>query len=229
MNELPEGVDELVELTEVISNPGDTKNETEAKTEVKKKTKGGSAKIRALLELLEEMFTNSDDKCLIVSQWTSFLAIIQLALHENGYAYMQLDGTQSATLRHSTVATFQECDTCRILLVSMRAAGLGLNITRANRVFIMDPWWNVSVENQVIDRVHRIGQTKEVFVTRLAVKDTIEERILELQRKKKVVSDCVLSEDLGQIGQRMDFDAFMTLFNIPRNSRTAYHSDSGSE
>ena len=164
MNELPEGVDELVELTEVISNPGDTKNETEAKTEVKKKTKGGSAKIRALLELLEEMFTNSDDKCLIVSQWTSFLAIIQLALHENGYAYMQLDGTQSATLRHSTVATFQECDTCRILLVSMRAAGLGLNITRANRVFIMDPWWNVSVENQVIDRVHRIGQTKEVFV-----------------------------------------------------------------
>jgi SNF2 family DNA or RNA helicase len=95
------------------------------------------------------------------------------------------------------VARFQEDPACPLFLISLKAGGLGLNLTAADYVFLLDPWWNPAVEAQAIDRTHRIGQTKEVMAYRLVAENTVEEKILQLQSRKKALADAILSEERG--------------------------------
>ena len=107
--------------------------------------------------------------------------------------YEYLDGRTRD--REARVSRFQEDDECRLFLISLKAGGLGLNLTAADYVFLLDPWWNPAVEAQAIDRAHRIGQTRPVFAYRLIARDTVEERILELQRQKRQLAEALITAD----------------------------------
>jgi SNF2 family DNA or RNA helicase len=98
------------------------------------------------------------------------------------------------------VRRFQEDENCRLFLISLKAGGLGLNLTAAEYVFLLDPWWNPAVEAQAIDRAHRIGQTRTVFAYRLIAEGTVEEKVLELQRTKRDLADAIINADNSLIG-----------------------------
>jgi superfamily II DNA or RNA helicase len=140
------------------------------------------AKFESLLPTLEEVL-DEGHKALVFSQFTSFLAILRARLDRAGIAYEYLDGQTRD--RAARVERFQSGDDCRLFLVSLKAGGLGLNLTAAEYVFLLDPWWNPAVEAQAVDRAHRIGQTQQVFAYRLIARDTVEEKVLELQRSKR--------------------------------------------
>jgi SNF2 family DNA or RNA helicase len=114
--------------------------------------------------------------------------------------------------RAETINTFHESPEYTVLLVSTKCGSLGLNLTCANRVILMDVWWNPALENQAIDRVHRIGQTKAVDVHRIFMNDTVEDRILELQRKKQTIADGVLGEGSSQRVTRLGLQEMIYLF-----------------
>jgi len=158
----------------------------------KTKAKLPSAKLDALLEQLTEVI-EEHHKVLVFSQFTSFLALVKPALDERGIRYEYLDGQTND--RKSCVKRFQEDPDCRAFLISLKAGGHGLNLTAADYVFILDPWWNPAVEMQAVDRAHRIGQTKPVFAYRLIARDTVEEKILELQKQKRTLAEAVISAD----------------------------------
>ncbi|NJM14267.1 MAG: SWF/SNF helicase family protein [Bacteroidales bacterium] len=111
------------------------------------------------------------------------LDIIEARLKNEGIKYTRLTGETRD--RQGVVKQFEEDDDCRVFLISLKAGGTGLNLVSADYVFLIDPWWNPAVENQAIDRAHRIGQTKKVFAYRMVCKDTIEEKIIQLQERKK--------------------------------------------
>ena len=117
------------------------------------------------------------------SQFTSLLKIVGERLNESGAVYEYLDGATRD--RQARVERFQDDPSCRIFLISLKAGGVGLNLTAAEYVFILDPWWNPAVEAQAVDRTHRIGQQRPVFAYRLITRDTVEEKILELQNSKR--------------------------------------------
>ncbi|RYZ47498.1 MAG: DEAD/DEAH box helicase, partial [Proteobacteria bacterium] len=140
-----------------------------------------SAKLDILMEKLEEI-QGSSDKVLIFSQFTSFLHLIEERLVEQSIVYEYLDGqTKDRTKR---VKRFQDDPEIKVFLISLKAGGVGLNLTAARYAFIMDPWWNPAVEEQAMARAHRIGQDKQVIIYKVVVKDSIEEKILELQVQK---------------------------------------------
>ena len=150
-----------------------------------------SAKVERLRESLE-MVAAEGHKALVFSQWTSFLDLIEPHLREAGIAFTRLDG---ATVdRASVVAKFQDESGPPVLLISLKAGGTGLNLTAADHVFLMDPWWNPAVEDQAADRAHRIGQTRPVVVYRLVAEETVEERILLLQDAKRGIADAALGD-----------------------------------
>jgi SNF2 family DNA or RNA helicase len=151
-----------------------------------------SAKLDSLLANLVEV-TEAGHKAIVFSQFTSMLAIVRNRLDGRGTPYEYLDGqTQN---RDERVRRFQEDPECRVFLVSLKAGGLGLNLTAAEYVFLLDPWWNPAVEMQAIDRAHRIGQTRQVIAYRLIAKDTIEDRVLELQERKRAIANAVIGAD----------------------------------
>jgi len=158
----------------------------------REKLNEGSAKLDALIPLLEEV-TEENHKALVFSQFTSFLAILRKRLDELKVPYLYLDG--KTTDRESLVNQFQDDPESRLFLISLKAGGVGLNLTAAEYVFLLDPWWNPAVEAQAIDRTHRIGQTRNVFAYRLIAKDTVEEKVLELQKQKRALADAILSSD----------------------------------
>jgi superfamily II DNA or RNA helicase len=141
-----------------------------------------SAKLEALLAQLREVL-DEGHKALVFSQFTSLLKIVRERLNESGIVYEYLDGATRD--RQSRVERFQTDPSCRIFLISLKAGGVGLNLTAAEYVFILDPWWNPAVEAQAVDRTHRIGQQRPVFAYRLIARDTVEEKILELQNSKR--------------------------------------------
>ena len=151
-----------------------------------------SAKLDVLVPRITEAVTEGH-KTLVFSQFTSLLAILRARLDEAGIPYEYLDGRTRD--RESKVERFQTDPTCRLFLISLKAGGLGLNLTAAEYVFLLDPWWNPAVEAQAIDRAHRIGQTRHVFAYRLIARDTVEERVLELQRQKRLLADAILNAD----------------------------------
>jgi superfamily II DNA or RNA helicase len=163
-----------------------------------KRTGDPCAKIDFLLPRLEEVRAEGH-KALVFSQFTSFLAILRQRLDERGFAYEYLDGRTRD--RAERVRRFQEETGPGLFLISLKAGGLGLNLTAAEYVFLLDPWWNPAVEAQAIDRTHRIGQGRHVFAYRLIAKDTVEEKVLELQESKRGLADALLGADKSLIGE----------------------------
>ena len=154
----------------------------------------GSAKLEALFEQIAEILEEGH-KVLIFSQFTKLLAYVRRHLDEQSQPYAYLDG--QTRNRAEVVERFQTDPACNLFLVSLKAGGLGLNLTAAEYVFLLDPWWNPAVEAQAIDRAHRIGQTQPVFAYRMIARDTVEEKILDLQRSKRQIADAIL-EGEGQ-------------------------------
>ena len=151
-----------------------------------------SAKLDTLMEQLTEV-VEEGHKALVFSQFTSLLAIVRKRLEEEGVVYEYLDGATRD--RQARVNRFQTEDSCGVFLISLKAGGLGLNLTAAEYVFLLDPWWNPAVEAQAVDRAHRIGQTRPVFAYRLIAKDTVEEKVLELQKSKRALADAIVGGD----------------------------------
>ena len=152
-------------------------------------TASTSTKVTLLLERLEEAVADGH-KALVFSQWTALLDRIEPHLRAAGIAFTRLDGTTRD--RASVVHSFQDEAGPPIMLVSLRAGGTGLNLTAADHIFLLDPWWNPAVEDQAADRAHRLGQTRPVLVHRLVAQDTVEERILALQERKRILADAAL-------------------------------------
>jgi superfamily II DNA or RNA helicase len=168
-----------------------------------------SAKFEALLPLLGEV-RDEGHKCLVFSQFTSLLALLRTRLDEEGTPYEYLDGRTHD--REARVNRFQADPDCRLFLISLKAGGLGLNLTAAEYVFLLDPWWNPAVEAQAIDRAHRIGQTRHVFAYRLIAVNTVEEKIAELQATKRDLADAILQADAGLLRQlkREDLEVLLS-------------------
>lgn len=148
-----------------------------------------SAKIDVLLEQLTELIEEGH-KALVFSQFTSLLALVRKRMDAEGILYEYLDGQTRD--RKKPVQRFQQDPACPVFLISLKAGGLGLNLTAADYVFILDPWWNPAVEQQAVDRAHRIGQTRHVFAYRLICENTVEQRIAELQSRKKELAEAIL-------------------------------------
>ncbi|MFN0178397.1 MAG: SNF2-related protein [Gemmatimonadales bacterium] len=157
-----------------------------------------SSKVELLLEQLEDV-TGSGHKALVFSQFTTLLGIVRHFLDAKGVRYEYLDG--STRDRQARVDRFQTDPDCPLFLISLKAGGVGLNLTAADYVFLLDPWWNPAVEAQAIDRTHRIGQTRRVLATRLIARDTVEERVVELQGRKRALADAILREQDGAVGK----------------------------
>jgi superfamily II DNA or RNA helicase len=151
-----------------------------------------SAKLDVLLDHLDEL-VDENHKVLVFSQFTSLLAIVRERLDQRQAVYEYLDGRTKD--RQERVNRFQTDPDCKMFLISLKAGGLGLNLTAAEYVFLLDPWWNPAVEAQAIDRAHRIGQTRRVFAYRLIAKDTVEEKVLQLQQSKKDLADAIINAD----------------------------------
>jgi non-specific serine/threonine protein kinase len=149
-------------------------------------------------ELVREITENiSDHKALVFSQFLGMLALIRQRLDELGVSYEYFDGSTSAPDREKAIQSFQNNESCRVFLISLKAGGVGLNLTAADYVYIVDPWWNPAVEQQAIDRTHRIGQTKNIFAYRMICKDTVEDKILSLQEKKRALAADLITDDSG--------------------------------
>jgi SNF2 family DNA or RNA helicase len=151
-----------------------------------------------LLEALSEAIADGH-KALVFSQWTGLLALVEPHLLVAGIPFVRLDG--STRDRAAVVAQFQSDVGPPVMLVSLKAGGTGLNLTAADHVFLLDPWWNPTVEDQAADRAHRIGQDRPVMVYRMIAKDTVEERIFALQERKRTLADIALGAAAGSAGQ----------------------------
>ena len=156
-----------------------------------------SSKVDALLEALEDAATNGH-KALVFSQWTSLLDLVEPHLKTAGVRFTRLDG--STKDRGAVVDEFQAAEGPPVLLASLKAGGTGLNLPAADHVFLLDPWWNPAAEDQAADRAHRFGQQRPVIVYRMVAKDTVEERILALQEKKRALAGVALDAGPGGPG-----------------------------
>lgn len=160
-----------------------------------------SAKLDLLFEQLQDVLQEGH-KALVFSQFTSLLAIVRKRLDAQSIPYEYLDGKTRD--REERAQRFQTDPACGLFLISLKAGGIGLNLTAADYVFILDPWWNPAVEAQAVDRTHRIGQQRQVFAYRLIARDTVEEKVLALQDTKRQLADAILGastslvRDLGR-------------------------------
>jgi SNF2 family DNA or RNA helicase len=173
---------------------------------------GHSAVSSSKVELLMDTLARSraqGHRALVFSQWTSMLDLIEPHLEVAKMSFCRIDG--STAERGPVVERFQAPDGPQVMLLSLKAGGVGLTLTAADHVFIVDPWWNPAVEDQAADRAYRIGQENPVLVHRLVARDTIEERILELQRHKR----SLLAHALGsQTGSGLNRDELLALLTL---------------
>ncbi len=167
----------------------------------------GSAKLDLLKETLDELVEDGH-RVLIFSQWTSMLDLVEPQLRSAGWDFCRLDG--ATRNREAEIERFAQSDGPPIFLLSLKAGGTGLNLTTADYVIHLDPWWNPSVEDQATDRAHRIGQTRPVVSMRLIAEDTVEERILLLQERKREVVRAALDE--GELAKALSGDELAALF-----------------
>lgn len=165
------------------------------------------AKLEALIELLGDL-KGANHRVLVFSQFTDFLSIVEERVKQEGLTYQYLDGTTPPQERERRVAAFQRGEG-DLFLMSLKAGGTGINLTAANYVVLLDPWWNPAVEDQAADRAHRIGQRNPVTVYRLIAADTVEERVLELHREKKELARDVLD---GTGSSALTPEALLKLF-----------------
>jgi len=152
-----------------------------------------SIKLEELAREIEENI--GDHKALIFSQFLGMLGLIKKKLIKDNIPFEYFDGSTSAPDREKAIQNFQNNEECRVFLISLKAGGVGLNLTAADYVYIVDPWWNPAVEQQAIDRTHRIGQTKNIFAYRMICIDTIEDKILQLQERKRKLASELIADD----------------------------------
>ena len=169
-----------------------------------------SSKLKMFEELVDEI-VSSNRKVLVFSQFTRMLDILQKTLQKKGIDHLYLSGKTKN--RKALVDEFNTNDKMKVFLISLKAGGTGLNLTSADNVIIFDPWWNMSVENQAIDRAYRMGQTKSVNVYRIVTKGTIEEKIIQLQKKKQFLFNTLVSES-QDLFQTITWDDIKSLFEI---------------
>ena len=167
-----------------------------------------SAKLDFLVPHIEELL-DEGHKTLVFSQFTSMLSIVRRKFDERQIDYEYLDGQTRD--RKSPVERFQNDPACGVFLISLKAGGLGLNLTAADYVFLLDPWWNPAVEMQAIDRAHRVGQTRNVFAYRLICRNTVEEKIALLQDKKRTLAEAILAADASLLKELTAEDLEMLL------------------
>ncbi|MDP2031484.1 MAG: DEAD/DEAH box helicase [Thiobacillus sp.] len=197
-------LDALLKLRQVCCDPRLLKSAGAQKVKER-------AKLDLLMDILPELL-DEGRKVLLFSQFTSMLALIELELAARKIKYVILTG--STTDRESVIRSFQEGEV-PVFLISLKAGGVGLNLTAADTIIHYDPWWNPAVENQATDRAHRIGQTKHVFVYKLVVAGSIEEKILALQEKKAELAASVLSEDSAALAKFGEADIRALLAPLP--------------
>ncbi|CAO3699383.1 unnamed protein product [Rhizopus stolonifer] len=174
-----------------------------------------STKIQKMLEILEETKENhSGQKTIIFSQFTSMLDLLDIPLKKNGFKYCRYDGSMTAVERERSLLALRYDPTCTVMLISLKCGSLGLNLTAANRVILMDIWWNPALEEQAIDRVHRIGQKLPVYVTRLMINHTVEEKIIELQEKKALLSKGALGDGSLVKNTKLSVNEIRSLFEM---------------
>ena len=166
-----------------------------------------SAKTMKTMDILQDIQeSGAGEKTIIFSQFTSLLDLLEVPIDERGWKYKRYDGSMSAEARNNAVLEFSDKPDCKIMLVSLRAGNSGLNLVAASQVIIMDPFWNPYVEEQAVDRAHRIGQQKPVRVHRMLIEGTVEDRILALQEKKRAMIESALDEnaskEVGRLGIR---------------------------
>lgn len=154
-----------------------------------------SSKINMLITLLK----NSSEPTVIFTQWTSMLDLMHVPLSQEGIPYLRLDGSMTREQRQTSLDSFRN-GKCAVFIVSLKAGGVGLNLTRASRVIIVDPWWNPAVEQQAIERVHRIGQTRPVTAIKLICANTVEEKILELHTYKRSLMEGTFTGEGSSLG-----------------------------
>lgn len=167
----------------------------------------GSGKMDNLITLIKEAISGGH-KALVFSQFIKMLGLIRRSLDNAGIIYEYLDGRTPRARRKDRVRRFQDNEGIKLFLISLKAGGLGLNLTAADYVFLVDPWWNPAVELQAVDRTHRIGQDKKVFTCRFITAETVEEKVLALQEKKREMVSAILSggQDMLRQLSREDLD-----------------------
>ncbi len=159
---------------------------------------GGITSSVKLDELMREISENTGShKVLVFSQFTGMLQLIAKAMDTQGVPFLYLDGSTKAETRQQLVGQFQQDESQRVFLISLKAGGVGLTLTAADYVYLVDPWWNPAAEQQAIDRTHRIGQQNKVFAYKMICKDSVEEKILALQQRKQMIADDLISEETG--------------------------------
>ncbi|KAK9168442.1 hypothetical protein Syun_000582 [Stephania yunnanensis] len=155
-----------------------------------------SSKVTSLLHELKAL-CSSGSKSIVFSQWTAFLDILQIPLTRSNISFVRLDGTLSQQQREKVIKQFSEKKDILIMLMSLKAGGVGINLTVASNAFILDPWWNPAVEEQAVMRIHRIGQTKSVNIKRFIVKGTVEERMEAVQaRKQRMIAGALTDQEV---------------------------------
>jgi len=182
-----------------------------------------SAKMLALIEQLQ-IAENAGDKTIVYSQWTSMLNLVETMLVRYGIQFLRYDGKMRSEARDAALIAFRKIGGPRVILISTKCGGVGLNLTSANRVVNMDLSWNYAAESQAYDRVHRLGQEKDVFVKRLVVENTIEERMLRLQEVKKGLADAALGEGTGVKIHKLSVKEIKALFGMTPSQRHASSS-----
>ncbi|RYP07773.1 hypothetical protein DL764_002320 [Monosporascus ibericus] len=174
-----------------------------------------SAKIDKTMELLWSIKKqDSKEKTLIFSLWTSFLDLLEIPIHDQGFRYTRYDGSMHPRDRDAAVRAFMDKPEIEVMLVSLMAGNAGLNLTAATQVIILEPFWNPFVEDQAIDRAHRIGQRRPVTVHRVLIAGTVEDRIQALQEKKRALVNAALSEEGAQGVSRLSTRELKGLFGI---------------
>jgi non-specific serine/threonine protein kinase len=177
----------LMKLRQICDSPAIMKDE--------EKFPNASVKLEELGREITENISNH--KALVFSQFLGMLSLIREKLKELGVEYEYFDGSSTVSEREKAITRFQNDDQCRVFLISLKAGGVGLNLTAADYVYIVDPWWNPAVEQQAIDRTHRIGQTKNIFAYRMICTDTVEDKILKLQERKRNLAKDLITDDEG--------------------------------
>ncbi|KAJ4890975.1 SNF2 domain-containing protein / helicase domain-containing protein / zinc finger protein-related [Raphanus sativus] len=187
----------LLRLRQACDHPQLVRSSEESAVEPARHSDFTSTKIKAVMETLQSL--GKQVKTLVFSQWTGMLDLVEYNFVKNGVTFRRLDGTMSLAARDKAVKEFNNDPSVQVMLMSLKAGNLGLNMVSASHVIILDLWWNPTTEDQAIDRAHRIGQTQAVTVTRITIKNTVEERILALQETKRIVVASALGEDPGEL------------------------------
>jgi SNF2 family DNA or RNA helicase len=172
-----------------------------------------SAKVNKCVELLER-FQEEDQKTIIFSQFVSLLDLLQVPIDQKGWRCERYDGSMSAEARNDAIMRFTDKSNCNIMLISLKAGNAGLNLVAASRVIILDPFWNPFIEMQAVDRAYRIGQQKPIEVHRILIEKTVEDRIIELQERKRKLVDAALDEGASKSLSRLDVKQLAFLFGV---------------